>query len=171
MSDGRARPDGYRAVVQGTFGCFCRVKGMLREYEPIRIHRVSTCFYRFVTLINRFVTQIFLMFTSSNQDVPKGPGKICERCCEARAFVLRVSEPYAKTPRGSMTKQGLFLTAILAMGAVALPAQNTAPKRPTKRAPVESATDRQIRELREQLESQQSQINTLKQILFKAARP
>jgi hypothetical protein len=51
------------------------------------------------------------------------------------------------------------------MGAAALPAQNSAPKRPTKKAPVESATDRQIRELREQLESQQSQINTLKQQL------
>ena len=64
-----------------------------------------------------------------------------------------------------MTKHRLFLTAILAMGAVSLPAQNSAPTRPTKRAPVESATDRQIRELREQLESQQSQINTLKQQL------
>jgi hypothetical protein len=51
------------------------------------------------------------------------------------------------------------------MGAAALPAQNSAPKRPTKKAPVESSTDRQIRELREQLESQQSQINTLKQQL------
>ncbi len=34
-----------------------------------------------------------------------------------------------------------------------------------KKAPVESATDRQIRELREQLESQQTQINALKQQL------
>ena len=51
------------------------------------------------------------------------------------------------------------------MGAVALPAQNSAPKKPTKKAPVESATDRQIRELREQMESQQSQINSLKQQL------
>jgi hypothetical protein len=64
-----------------------------------------------------------------------------------------------------MTKHRLFLTAVLAMGAVALPAQNSAPKKTTKKAPVESATDRQIRELREQMESQQTQINTLKQQL------
>jgi hypothetical protein len=73
-----------------------------------------------------------------------------------------------------MTKQiRSVLAAILAISTVAMPAQTsstTTPKSTTKKpvakkAPVESATDRQIRELREQLENQQTQINTLKQQL------
>jgi hypothetical protein len=72
-----------------------------------------------------------------------------------------------------MTKQlQATLAAILVLSTVSLPAQtstaSTAKKKTTarrvvKKAPVESATEREIRELREQMQSQQSQIDALKQ--------
>jgi hypothetical protein len=76
--------------------------------------------------------------------------------------------------RGSMTKQlQATLAAILVLSTVSLPAQNSTaatPKKKTttgkvvhKKAPVESATERQIRELREEMQSQQAQIDALKQ--------
>ncbi|WP_213807335.1 hypothetical protein [Granulicella sp. dw_53] len=73
-----------------------------------------------------------------------------------------------------MTKQiqGI-LAAVLAINAVMLPAQTSSTatptkkttRRATKKAPVESATERQIRELREQMLNQQAQIDALKQQL------
>jgi hypothetical protein len=72
-----------------------------------------------------------------------------------------------------MTKQlQATLAAILILSTVSLPAQTTTaatPRKKTtarkvvKKAPVESATEREIRELREQMQSQQSQIDALKQ--------
>lgn len=73
-----------------------------------------------------------------------------------------------------MTKQlQATLAAILVLSTVSLPAQNSTaatPKKKTttrkvvqKKAPVESATERQIRELREEMQSQQAQIDALKQ--------
>jgi hypothetical protein len=68
-----------------------------------------------------------------------------------------------------MTKQlRATMAAILVMSTVSMQAQTaTTPKTTTKKvvkkkAPVESATEREIRELREQMQSQQSQINALK---------
>jgi hypothetical protein len=65
-----------------------------------------------------------------------------------------------------------ILAAVLLVNSVVMPAQTsstTAPKTtkkaPVKKAPVESETDRQIRELREQMMNQQSQIDGLKQQL------
>jgi hypothetical protein len=55
------------------------------------------------------------------------------------------------------------------MSSISLPAQTSTPKKPAtkkaavKKAPVESPVERQIRELREQLQSQQAQIDALKQ--------
>jgi hypothetical protein len=76
--------------------------------------------------------------------------------------------------RGSMTKQlQATLAAILVLSTVSLPAQTSTAATPKKRtttrkvvqkkAPVESATERQIRELREEMQSQQAQIDALKQ--------
>jgi hypothetical protein len=73
-----------------------------------------------------------------------------------------------------MTKQlGATLAAILVMSTVSVQAQTSSaatPKKTTakkrvvaKKAPVESATERQIRELREEMQSQQAQIDALKQ--------
>jgi hypothetical protein len=73
-----------------------------------------------------------------------------------------------------MTKQlQATLAAILVLSTVSLPAQNSTaatPKKKTttgkvvhKKAPVESATEREIRELREEMQSQQAQIDALKQ--------
>src|ERR1700680_2490153 len=73
-----------------------------------------------------------------------------------------------------MTKQlQATLAAILVMSTIVVPAQTsstaTPKKRTTKKATpkthVETATERQIRELREQMVSQQSQIDGLKQQL------
>jgi hypothetical protein len=73
-----------------------------------------------------------------------------------------------------MTKQlKAILTVVLLVNSVVMPAQQTsstaAPKTTkktvAKKAPVESETDRQIRELREQMLNQQSQIDGLRQQL------
>jgi hypothetical protein len=73
-----------------------------------------------------------------------------------------------------MTKQlQATLAAILVMSTIVVPAQTSSTATPKKRttkkatpkAHVETATERQIRELREQMVSQQSQINGLKQQL------
>jgi multidrug efflux pump subunit AcrA (membrane-fusion protein) len=74
-----------------------------------------------------------------------------------------------------MTKQlQATLAAILTMSAIAMPAQTSSTARLTsttsrkttkKNAPVESALERQIRELREAMLSQQAQIDALKQQL------
>ncbi len=67
-----------------------------------------------------------------------------------------------------MTKQlRATMAAILVISSISLPAQTTANKpttrKPaTKKAPVETPIERQIRELREQMQSQQSQIDALK---------
>jgi hypothetical protein len=69
-----------------------------------------------------------------------------------------------------MTKQlQATMAAILVLSTITLPAQTsttprktTAKKAVTKKAPVESPVDRQIRELREQMQSQQAQIDALK---------
>jgi hypothetical protein len=72
-----------------------------------------------------------------------------------------------------MTKQlQATMAAILVISTISLPAQNstaTTPKRPTttkkvaqKKAPVETPVEREIRELREQMQSQQAQIDALK---------
>ena len=61
------------------------------------------------------------------------------------------------------------MAAILVISSISLPAQTTTTKKPAtkkapvKKAPVESPVERQIRELREQLQSQQAQIDALKQ--------
>jgi hypothetical protein len=77
----------------------------------------------------------------------------------------------SKILRGSMTKQlRATLAAILVLSTISLPAQTgTTPKKTTtakkvvqKKAPVETEVERQIRELREQMQSQQSQIDALK---------
>jgi hypothetical protein len=70
-----------------------------------------------------------------------------------------------------MTKQlQATLAAILVMSTMSLQAQTsstatpkTARKHVAKKAPVESATEREIRELREQMQAQQTQIDALKQ--------
>jgi hypothetical protein len=67
-----------------------------------------------------------------------------------------------------MTKQlRATMTAILVISSISLPAQTTTAKKPTttrktRKAPVETPIERQIRELREQMQSQQSQIDALK---------
>src|SRR5438067_3604800 len=69
-----------------------------------------------------------------------------------------------------MTKQlRATMTAILVISSISLPAQTTTAKKPTttrkpatKKAPAETPIERQIRELREQMQSQQSQIDALK---------
>ena len=67
-----------------------------------------------------------------------------------------------------MTKQlRATMAAILVISSISLPAQTTANKpttrKPaTKKAPVETPIERQIRELREQMQSQQAQIDALK---------
>jgi hypothetical protein len=76
--------------------------------------------------------------------------------------------------RGTMTKQlRATMAAILVISSISLQAQTSTagtPQKSTttkkvvhKKAPVESATERQIRELREQMLSQQAQIDALKQ--------
>jgi hypothetical protein len=72
-----------------------------------------------------------------------------------------------------MTKQlRATIAAMLVISSISLQAQtstttprktSTARKAPTKKAPVESPLERQIRELREQMQSQQAQIDALKQ--------
>jgi len=63
------------------------------------------------------------------------------------------------------------LAVMLTVGSASMQAQTastparTTARRPTKKAPVESATERQLRELREQMANQQNQINELKQQL------
>ena len=80
-----------------------------------------------------------------------------------------------------MTKQyKAAIAAVLVAGTVSMQAQTSTPatgKKTThkkavhKKAPVESATERQIRELREQMQSQQAQIDSLKsQIADKDAK-
>jgi hypothetical protein len=72
--------------------------------------------------------------------------------------------------RGFMTKQlQATMAAILIISSISLPAQTSTAKKPTttrkpatKKAPVESPVERQIRELREQMQSQQAQIDALK---------
>jgi hypothetical protein len=60
------------------------------------------------------------------------------------------------------------MAAILVISSISLQAQTTTTKKPVakkavvKKAPVESAVERQIRELREQMQSQQAQIDALK---------
>jgi len=68
-----------------------------------------------------------------------------------------------------MTKQlRATMAAILVISSISLPAQTSTAKKPTtrkpatKKAPVESPIERQIRELREQMQSQQTQIDALK---------
>ena len=68
-----------------------------------------------------------------------------------------------------MTKQlTATMAAILAISTIPLPAQNSTATKPTtrkaatKKAPVESPVEREIRELREQMQSQQAQIDALK---------
>jgi len=69
-----------------------------------------------------------------------------------------------------MTKQlRATIAAILVISSISLQAQTTTTKKPVakkaavKKAPVETAVERQIRELREQMQSQQAQIDALKQ--------
>src|ERR1700735_5073700 len=72
--------------------------------------------------------------------------------------------------RGSMTKQlRATMAAILVISSISLQAQtSTTTKKPVakkpvaKKAPVESPVEREIRELREQMQSQQAQIDALK---------
>ena len=74
--------------------------------------------------------------------------------------------------RGSMTKQlQVTLAAIMVLSAIRVPAQTTTPahttttakkKKAVAKAPKETATERQIRELREQMQNQQSEIDNLK---------
>src|SRR5260370_8534327 len=71
--------------------------------------------------------------------------------------------------RGSMTKQlRATMAAILVISSISLPAQTSTAKKPVarkaavKKAPVETPIERQIRELREQMQSQQAQIDALK---------
>src|SRR5258708_12530318 len=69
-----------------------------------------------------------------------------------------------------MTKQlRATMAAILVISSISLPAQTSTAKKPTttrkpatKKAPVETPIERQIRELREQMQSQQAQIDALK---------
>jgi hypothetical protein len=68
-----------------------------------------------------------------------------------------------------MTKQlRATIAAILVISSISLQAQTTTTKKPVakkatvKKAPVETAVERQIRELREQMQSQQAQIDALK---------
>ncbi len=66
-----------------------------------------------------------------------------------------------------MTKQlRATMAAILVISSISLPAQTSTAKKPTttrkpatKKAPVETPIERQIRELREQMQSQQAQID------------
>jgi hypothetical protein len=69
-----------------------------------------------------------------------------------------------------MTKQlRATMAAILVISSISLQAQTSMTKKPVakkaavKKAPVETAVERQIRELREQMQSQQAQIDALKQ--------
>ena len=60
------------------------------------------------------------------------------------------------------------MAAILVISSISLPAQTSTAKKPTtkkaatKKAPVETPIEREIRELREQMQSQQAQIDALK---------
>src|SRR6266849_5827982 len=84
------------------------------------------------------------------------------------AFLLSLC--LSKILRGSMTKQlRATMAAILVISSISLPAQTSTAKKPTtvrkpvtKKAPVEIPIERQIRELREQMQSQQAQIDALK---------
>src|SRR5579859_2164750 len=74
--------------------------------------------------------------------------------------------------RGSMTKQlQVTLAAIMVLSAIRVPAQTTTPahttttakkKKAVAKEPKETATERQIRELREQMQNQQAEIDNLK---------
>ena len=88
--------------------------------------------------------------------------------------VTRVSTIEVNFLRGSMTKQlQATLAAILVISAISVPAQTTTAtptsasskskkKHVAAKAPRESATERQIRELREQMQNQQAEIDSLK---------
>src|SRR5580692_7010533 len=82
------------------------------------------------------------------------------------AFLLSLC--LSKILRGSMTKQlRATMAAILVISSISLPAQTSTATKPTrkaavKKAPVETPVERQIRELREQMQSQQAQIDALK---------
>src|SRR5882757_7259442 len=88
-------------------------------------------------------------------------------------MVFLLSLCLSKILRGSMTKQlRATMAAMLVISSISLQAQTstttprkttTARKAPPKKAPVESPLEREIRELREQMQSQQAQIDALKQ--------
>src|SRR5712672_3512703 len=127
---------------------------------------------------------------SSQERYSNGCGKIKDRsrstrkswifscmCIENRdgfhirpAFLLPLC--FYKILRGSMTKQlRATMTAMLVISSISLQSQTstTTPRKTTttrkaapKKAPVETPIERQIRELREQMQSQQAQIDALK---------
>ena len=92
---------------------------------------------------------------------------------EARKLLLVLLAAFYKFLRGPMTKQlKAIMSVVLLVNSVLLPAQTSSTATPkttkkavAKKAPVESETDRQIRELRQQMQNQQSQIDGLKQQL------
>ena len=85
--------------------------------------------------------------------------------------ISRMSLCLFTTLRGSMTKHlGATMAAILVISSISLQAQTSTTthkrmtgKKAVHRKPVESATARQIRELREQMSNQQAEIDALKQ--------
>src|ERR1700722_13192084 len=106
---------------------------------------------------------------------PKERGNV-DRASELGWPSARFSPSAFLSLRGSMTKQlQATLAAILVMSAISVPAQVTTPtqgsasktatahKKKAATQPRETATERQIRELREQMQNQQAEIDNLKQ--------
>jgi hypothetical protein len=113
--------------------------------------------------------QIIPVFTFFWDDKSKSKRKKTGMAYTARtAFLLSLC--LYKILRGSMKKQlRATMAAILVISSISLPAQTSTAKKPTttrrpatKKAPVETPIERQIRELREQMQSQQAQIDALK---------
>jgi hypothetical protein len=115
--------------------------------------------------------QIIPLFTLVWDDKPKSKREKIARALGPNGLPA-VLLPF-QILRGSMTKQlRATMAAMLVISSISLQAQtstttprktSTARKAPTKKAPVESPLERQIRELREQMQSQQAQIDALKQ--------
>jgi hypothetical protein len=115
--------------------------------------------------------QIIPLFTLVWDDKPKSKREKIARASGPNGLPA-VLLPF-QILRGSMTKQlRATIAAMLVISSISLQAQtstttprktSTARKAPTKKAPVESPLERQIRELREQMQSQQAQIDALKQ--------
>jgi hypothetical protein len=121
----------------------------------------------FLPVLSINTSQIIPLFTQLCDDTSKSKRKNSKQVPGLFGF-LAVLLPF-QLLRGSMTKQlRATMAAILVISSISLQAQTSSTTaqstgKKTAHKPVESSTEREIRELREQMMNQQSQIDALKQ--------